>query len=342
MKTLIGILVSLLVLSSCGLDSPEMIVLAGQAQGTSFRVQYYGDEAEDYSEEVALVLNDIDKSMSLWRDDSFITQLNSSQDSIFQIPKDDEHFIPVFKEATQIFRRSDAAFDPSIYPLVRAWGFGAIPPDSDSIPNVDSLLNAHGIGEWQMKVAEVGPDMVFFKPPKVQLDFNGIAQGYSVDALAALLDDKGLTNYMVEIGGELYSKGSKMDGSTWTVAIEKPIEGESQELTRLALVDQAVATSGSYRKYLERNGKRYSHCIDPRTGYPVGHTLLSVTVVAPTCMEADAYATAFLVMGVKPTLERLERGLGSKLEVLMVYDDNGENKLIGTGRFKDLVQASSF
>lgn len=319
---------------SCIQGVDEDFHIVGNAQGTTFSIRYYGESAEDYSDDVASILTDFDKSLSLWRDDSFISKINRSNDSIVQIPGNDEFFIPVIEASSRIHRQTNGAFDPSIYPLVRAWGFGAIPPDSDSIPNVDSLLSRHSIGTWGMNVAAIGPDKALMKPVYTELDFNGIAQGYSVDVLGEFLESKGVKNYMVEIGGELIAKGIKKDGSLWTIGIDKPTDGEREMIETMELKDAAVATSGSYRKYKERNGKRYSHCIDPRTGYPVDHTLLSVTVVAPTCIEADAYATGFMVMGVEKTLSRLEKGLGSKIEVLMIYDDGGENKMIGTGRFK--------
>lgn len=329
------LLLVLLFLVSCSAPEDEFH-LQGNAQGTTFSIKYHGDKAKDYSEVIAQLLTDIDMSMSLWRKESFITKVNSSGDSILKFPPKDVHFIPVLEKSGQIFRQTKGAFDPTIYPLVRAWGFGAIPPDSDSIPDVDSLMKAFDVGKWTFKTAEVGPDIILMKSPRTQLDFNGIAQGYSVDALGVLLEKKGINDYMVEIGGELLAKGKKKDGTAWKVGIEKPQDGPRVVMEELELMDEAIATSGSYRKFNERDGKRYSHCIDPRTGYPVDHNLLSVTVVAPTCMEADAYATAFLVMGVKKTLRRLEQGLGSKLDVLMVYDENGENRMEGTGRFKDL------
>lgn len=335
-KPLFGILILFnLVLSSCAEPRPEEYHLKGNAQGTTFSIRYHGESAEDFSEEIASILTEFDKSLSLWRDDSYLSKVNNSQDSLIEIPASDEFFIPVFEASRRINRQTQGAFDPSIYPLVKAWGFGAIPPDSDSIPDVDSLMNHFHIGDWQMNISDIGPARALNKPARTQLDFNGIAQGYSVDVLAEFLSSKGLNDYMVEIGGELIAKGHSTDGSPWTIGIDRPQDGERELAEVLELENAAIATSGSYRKYKERNGKRYSHCIDPRTGYPVDHTLLSVTVIAPSCMDADAYATAFLVMGVEKTLERLERGLDSKIEVLMIYDEGGENKMKGTGRFSE-------
>jgi thiamine biosynthesis lipoprotein len=307
--------------------------LRGEAQGTTFSIKYHGEGADDYSSDIATILTDFDKSLSLWREDSFLSQVNADIDSIIRIPPEDLYFIPVLQASQTIHRESRGAFDPSVYPLVRAWGFGAIPPDSDSIPDVISLQKEHHIGGLNVLIKEIGPNMTLLRPAQMELDFNGIAQGYSVDVIGDFLESNGIGDYMVEIGGELLAKGSRPDGDGWSIGIDRPQDGPRELIDTLTLYDAAVATSGSYRKYKERDGKRYSHCIDPRTGYPVDHTLLSVTVIAPTCMEADAYATAFMVMGVEESLERLKRGLGKKLEVMMIYDDQGENRIVGTGRF---------
>jgi thiamine biosynthesis lipoprotein len=323
-------IVSLLCSCSANVDQHH---LKGEAQGTTFSIKYYGAGAEDYAEEIAEILTDFDKSLSLWRKDSFITEVNASIDSVLRIPNEDLYFIPVFKASVEVHHKSQGAFDPSVYPLVRAWGFGAIPSDPDSIPDVDSLKIIHHIGGLRAGVQEIGPNHVLKRPSGMQLDFNGIAQGYSVDVLGTFLESKGVSNYMVEIGGELLAKGTRPEGSGWTIGIDRPQDGPRELIDTLTISNAAIATSGSYRKYKERNGKRYSHCIDPRTGYPVEHTLLSVTVLAPTCMEADAYATAFMVMGVEETLKKLKGPLGKKLEVMMIYDDQGENKIVGTGRF---------
>ncbi|NNC83975.1 MAG: FAD:protein FMN transferase [Flavobacteriales bacterium] len=325
----------LLLMVACA-PRDEMTQLTGKAQGTTFSIKYHGESAPDLSEEVSRVLEEIDLSMNLWREDSFISEINNSGDSLLQIPSKDVHFIPVFKSSYEVFRRTKGAFDPTVYPLVKVWGFGAIPPDADTIPSVESLLAHHHIGEWKMHIAAIGPEIALVKPAETQVDFNGIAQGYSVDALGALLEEEGIQNYMIELGGEVLVKGQKLDGSPWSIGIEKPQEGEREILKKLELHDESIATSGSYRKYQERDGKRFSHCIDPRSGYPVNHSLLSVTVIAPTAMEADAYATAFLVMGVEESLAMLNKGLGESMEVLFIYDENGENRMKGTGRFSDV------
>ena len=334
MRGLLFVLGICLVLISCQV-SPEFHHLRGEAQGTTFSIKYHGVGADDYSDEIAEILTDFDKSLSLWRKDSFLTLCNANPDSVIRIPPKDDYFIPVFEASKEVHRKTKGAFDPSVYPLVRAWGFGAIPPDSESIPDVLSLKKVHHIDQLRALVKEIGPDRTLLRPSGMQLDFNGIAQGYSVDVIGAFLEAQGLKDYLVEIGGELLAKGSRPQGHGWSIGIDRPTDGARELIDTLTIVDAAIATSGSYRKFKERDGKRYSHCIDPRTGYPVDHTLLSVTVIASTCMEADAYATAFMVMGVEETLDRLKGALGNKLEVMMIYDERGVNRTVGTGRFLD-------
>lgn len=312
---------------------PEYNEIQGNAQGTTFQILYHGAGTANYSEEVEQLLTDFDKSLSLWCPDSFISLANAATDSMVRLPEGDEYFAPVLNAALKVRHKTKGAFDPTLYPLVSAWGFGAISPKSDSIPNVQELIAKYHIG-GETSIGEAGPDRVLWKPVGMELDFNGIAQGYSVDVLAKMLEEKGQKNYMVEIGGELRCGGTRLGGSPWRISIDRPQAGERVAYDTIDVVNASLATSGSYRKFKERDGKRYSHCIDPRTGYPVEHALLSATVLAPTCMEADAYATAFMVLGVDQTMNMLKGSLGKDLEVLLIYDENGENKTVGTGRFK--------
>lgn len=334
MRQTIWILLALL-LAGCSQDTqPEIYVFKGRAQGTTMQVNYVATEELDIEDEVADLLNQFDESLSLWRESSLIKKVNQSEDSLVPIPVEDRYFVPVFDASIKIRQITNGAFDPTVYPLVKAWGFGAVSPLSDSIPDVTRIMQEHHIGE-RCHIAEAGPRRMISRPTGMQFDYNGIAQGYSVDLLAQLIEEKGIENYMVEIGGELFAQGLRPDGGAWRVGVETPESTvEKPEFQQaIELRGKAIATSGSYRKFQERDGKRYSHCIDPRTGYPVEHSLLSVTVIASDCMHADAYATAFMVMGVEETMKKLSGPLGEQLEVLMIYFENGENQVIGTGRF---------
>lgn len=311
----------------------EPFELAGKAQGTTFSIKYHGTDAVDLSKEVSDALNGIDESLSLWRSDSFISQMNARTDSMVALPKGDVYFTEVFQLAKKVFQESKGAFDPSIYPLIKAWGFGAVSPDSDDIPDVDSLRADMTIGGFDVVLAEVGPEKLFILPRGMQLDFNAIAQGYSVDVIAEILDDKGITDYMVEIGGEVRANGVRPDGKAWNIGIDRPIEdGERSLIKEVPVEDESLATSGNYRKAVMRGGKRYSHTIDPETGYPVTHNLLSATVVTKSCALADAYATVCMVLGTEKALKFAER---KKLEVYLIYDEEGVMKEKGTGRFAE-------
>ncbi|MDA0714070.1 MAG: FAD:protein FMN transferase [Bacteroidetes bacterium] len=319
-------------LFSCA-QKEEPFQLAGKAQGTTFSIKYHGPNAVDLSQEVSDALNGIDESLSLWRPDSFISQVNARTDSMVAMPRNDVYFMEVFKLAKKVFQESKGAFDPSIYPLIKAWGFGAVSPDSEDVPDVDSLREAIMIGGFDVVLAEVGPEKLFILPRGMQLDFNAIAQGYSVDVIAEILEDKGITDYMVEIGGEVRANGVRPDGKAWNIGIDRPIEdGERSLIKEVQVEDESLATSGNYRKAVMRGGKRYSHTIDPETGYPVTHNLLSATVVTKSCALADAYATVCMVLGTEKALDFAER---KNLDVYLIYDDNGVMKEKGTGRFAE-------
>jgi thiamine biosynthesis lipoprotein len=318
-----------LVLVSCA-KSPEQFELNGNAQGTTFSIKYHGTSATDLSKEVAASLNEIDESLSLWRPDSFISRLNARTDSMIGIPGDDKHFLNNFKRSKIIFYESAGAFDPSVYPLVKAWGFGAIAPDSEETPNVDSLKKAHSIGGFNVILGEVGAEDILILPAGMQLDFNAIAQGYSVDVVAELLEKNGISDYLVEIGGELRASGKRLDGKTWNVGIDRPVEGERSLIREVEVKNESLATSGNYRKALIRDGKRYSHTIDPISGYPVTHNLLSATVVTKDCASADAYATVCMVLGTEKAMEFAKK---KNLEVYLISEENGAFKETGTGRF---------
>ena len=172
------------------------------------------------------------------------------------------------------------------------------------------------------------------------LDFNAIAQGYTVDVLASFLDSKGISNYLVEVGGELKAKGTKLNDSSWTVGIEQPgesITGDFALNTIIRIKDKSLATSGNYRKFYVEDGKKYAHIIDPFTGYPAKHNLLSATVIAENCMTADAYATAFMVMGLDKSKQFLSEHKDLNLEVFFIYDEDGVSKTYASKNFEEYI-----
>lgn len=271
----------------------------GYAQGTTFHIVYDQPSSKQEIEEgINKIFKDIDKSLSLYDSSSFISKANRMNDTVIEV---DEYFFQVFEKSKTVFRQSDGAFNPAIYPLIQYWGFGAGKieyPEETPPTTIDSLKALCRFEDCFM--IQKDSKFLFIKKNKLlQLDFNAIAQGYTVDVIAEFLDNKEIQNYMIEVGGEVRAKGVNKKYEIWKIGIDKPVEkNERRSLIAIARLDnKALATSGSYRKFYEKNNVKYSHTIDPFTGYPVQHSLISVSVFANTCSEADAYATACMVLG---------------------------------------------
>lgn len=263
--------------------------------------------------EVETTLRNMDRSISLWDSLSLISRFNRSRGGIYV----DSHFVSVFTVSKRIHDETGGAFNPAVYPLMKLWGLDKNALGADSLFRrnvpVDSVLQytrfeditLGGVkdslaGRWQF---------VAKKNPRNALDFNGISGGYAVDVLCAFFDRRGIRNYRVEVGAEVRSKGVGPDGSPWRIGIDRPTgEGETRVIQSiLPLADMGVSTSGSYRRYYEKDGKRLAYRIDPATGKPAAHTLLCTSVFAPTAAEADAYATAFMSMGAGRATEFLSK-----------------------------------
>jgi thiamine biosynthesis lipoprotein len=277
----------------------EKIRFGGEAQGTYYAITYYDRQNRNFQDEMDSILVEFDLTASMWVPGSIISRINRGEKTV-EINK---WFTDLFHVSRQIGEESDGAFDMTIGPLVNAWGFGFTDRQKLDDLKVDSLKALVDYTKVDLSHGKVTMGI-----PGMQFDFNGIAQGYSVDVLCDFLESKGISSYLVDIGGEVYARGIKPDGSKWRIGIEKPAEtafSEREIEVVVPLEDKAMATSGSYRKFYEEDGIRYSHTIDPFTGYPVTHTLLSVTVIAETCTLADGYATAFMVMGLERSLEFL-------------------------------------
>lgn len=280
---------------SCG-EQPQKKHLEGLAQGSYYAITYYDEEGRDFQQEVDSIFHAVDLSVNLWVDSSVICKVNRNEDVVV-----DDIFIDNFNIAQKAAELSNGYFDPTVGPLVSAWGFSAKNGDSITPQLIGSLRQ---LVDYRKVRIEDG--RVVKENPAIQLDFNAIAQGYTSDLIGAYLESQGITDFLVDVGGEILAKGGKPDGSSWVVGIEKPSDNwDSERIVqhRVEVRAQGIVTSGSYRKYVERDGKRYSHCIDPTTGYPVEHQLLSATVVAETSAWADALASICMVMGVERSLE---------------------------------------
>ena len=248
----------------------------------------------------------------------------------------DEYFSDVFNKSIEVSEKTKGVFDVTVAPIINAYGFGFTKKEKVNNILIDSLLKFIGY----KKVRLVGRKLVK-EIPQVMLDFNAIAQGYTVDVLASFLESKGISNYMVEVGGELRAKGKKLNDSSWTVGIEQPNEILTDGASLFAIIkikDKSLATSGNYKKFYVEEGKKYAHIIDPFTGYPAKNNLLSATVIAENCMTADAYATAFMVMGLEKSKQFLSENKDLNLEVFFIYDENGVSKTYTSKNFEENVE----
>jgi thiamine biosynthesis lipoprotein len=269
----------------------------------------------NFQRDIDSIFHAVDVSVNLWVDTSVISKVNRNEEVTL-----DAIFIDNFNIAQEAARLSDGYFDPTISPIVAAWGFSYKHSDSITPQLIDSLkqlVDYRNVRIENGKVIKANPAMT--------LDFNAIAQGYTSDLIASFLDSRGIKNYLVDIGGEIMARGCKPNGQSWIVGIEKPAENwDSEQVvqTRVALRDKGLVTSGSTRKYVERNGKRYSHCIDPNTGYPVEHQLLSVTVLAENSVWADALASICMVMGLEKSLPLIESMDGVEAYYIYVNEKN--------------------
>lgn len=330
MKIKIGIVIAL-TLSTGFLNAQEAISIEGAAQGTTYHITYYDGQFRNYQAEIDSILQDFDNSVSTYNPNSIISKINRNEKNV----KVDKYFIACFNKAKEVWKDTRGAFDPTVYPLVNAWGFGPGKKQKLDKTKIDSILKFVGFDLIQLK-----GEYVVKKDPRMALDFNAFAQGYSVDVIARYLDSKGFSSYLVEIGGEVFAKGKMSDGQPWTVGIEEPYDNNisSNPLKAIAVLEnRAVATSGNYRKYYVENGVKYAHHLDPKTGYPAKNNLLSVSVFAPTCITADANATGILVMGMEEAKKFLLKH--KELMIYLIYsDEKGNYQVFQSPGLKDLIR----
>ena len=328
MRNVFLVFMGLLTLVSCA-KQPKKRVLQGLAQGSYYAITYFDDENRDFQRDIDSIFHAIDLSVNLWVDSSIISKVNRNEEVAL-----DKIFIDNFELAQQAARLSDGYFDPTIAPIVAAWGFSYKNGDSITPQRIDSL---RGLVDYRKVRIEEGK--VVKDDPRITLDFNAIAQGFTSDLIAAFFDSKGIRNYLVDTGGEIMAKGGKPNGDPWIVGIEKPADSWDSERivhTRIALRDKGLVTSGSTRKYVERHGKRYSHSINPKTGYPVEHHLLGVTVLAGNSAWADALASICMVMGLEKSLPLIESMDGVEAYYIFV-NENNELEIFATEGFKTLL-----
>lgn len=301
---------------------------SGYIFGTSYNITYQC--AEDHKADIEKALNEVDASLSPFNDTSIITHVNRNEDVVL-----DKLFLDVFRLAQKINEDTEGAFDITVAPMVNAWGFGfknGVNPDEKVI---DSLRQV--VGFQKVRLDE---DKIVKTDPRVMLDCSAIAKGYGVDVVANLLRKFGIKNFMVEIGGEVVTSGVNRERMPWRIGVTKPTDDSlsiNNELqTVINVTDKAMATSGNYRNFYYKGGRKYAHTIDPKTGYPVQHSILSATVIADDCATADAYATSFMVLGLDKSKKVLERH--PEMMVYFIYsDENGQNQVWFSPALKDKI-----
>ena len=320
-------LAALLLLSGCEqkrADAPDtaerLIALRGNTMGTTYSVKVVRGDAATTALDGTRLKTDIDQRLAAFNQE-VSTYIETSRIARFNTARETDwipvgpHFAAILDSALQVSRRSMGAFDVTVGPLVNLWGFG--PEEQVALPDETALTAARQRVGYQNVMVHHGPPAVRKTRPDVVLDFSAIAKGYGVDLIAAYLDSLGATDYMVEIGGEVVARGANAEGVAWRIGISTPDHAMNIQKV-IALNDRAVATSGDYMNYFEKDGVRYSHTIDPRTGRPVTHKLASVTVAHESCAMADAYATAIDVLG---PLDGYRMAMNLQLPIYMIIRD---------------------
>ncbi len=328
----LSVLIAFIALNGCAHRyQPQKIFFQGEAQGTYYQVTYYDSLGRNFQTSIDSLLKDFDNSLSLWVEHSVISRINRNEavdvDTLFK---------KVFMKSREVAERTKGKFNFCIGPLVDLWGFhqqkGAVPGD-------DQIQEA--LKHIDYRMIHLEGDRLIKQDSLIRLDFNAIAQGYSVDVIASFLKKNGIHMYLIDVGGEVLAGNPKPDGSAWRVGIEKPADSSTADRqieNIIELKNKAIATSGTYRKYRIENGRKMSHTIDPSTGYPVQHNLLSVSVLASDAMTADAYATAFMVMGAEEAWRFLRANKDLDLEAMFITsNEKGELMTVMTTGFSQLL-----
>lgn len=280
----------------------------GIVWNTGYHIVYNSDK--DLSDSIHVIFNRIDESLSPFNASSVVTSINENRET-----DTDPYFEAVYAESVRFNRLTGGMFDPTVAPLIRAWGFGQGHEISRDTLRVDSLLQFVGIGKTRIQDRKLIKDS-----PEIEFNFSALAKGYGVDLIAEMLERNGVSDYLVEVGGEIRAEGANREGKKWVVGIDRPEAGANPGdiVSTISVSGCGIATSGNYRNFHEDNGKRFGHTISPLTGRPVATDVISATVVAPTCMEADAMATGCMALGSKRALELCD---SLNFGVMMILSD---------------------
>ncbi|MFV0329083.1 MAG: FAD:protein FMN transferase [Dysgonomonas sp.] len=303
--------------------------IQGQAEGTSYNIIYQDNQDRDFQPEIEALLADFEKSLSVYDSNSVISRINRNENVEI-----DDYFTTVFTRAKEISAQTDNSFDISAEPLFRAWGFSSqekCPPNESQIEELKKYIG--------MDKVRIENKHIVKEHPNVILNVNAIAKGYSADIVASFLNEYGCQHYLVEIGGEIRLKGENTQGEAWRIGIDRPAESNpipGQDLqVILQITNKGIATSGNYRQFYIENGQKITHTINPATGYPAKHNLLSTTVIAEDALTADAFATAFMVVGLEKAHEWINQLPG--LDAVFICDEDGEYKMYCTPALEDKI-----
>jgi thiamine biosynthesis lipoprotein len=332
MKLTLPVISVYFLLAGCKQSTNTLTKIAGEAQGTTYHITYLFENDINFKREIDSIFKKIDTSLSTWIPASTISKINRNDSAVVI----DDHFINVFNKAVEISEITNGSFDITVAPIINAWGFGFSKKARVDSAMIDSLLDFVGY-----KLVRLERKKLIKEKPQVMLDFNAIAPGYTSDVLAAYFENKGIKHFIIELGGEVRAKGKNDNDSSWTVGIDQPNEQPTVGRPLKAIIklqDRALATSGNYRKFYIEDGKKRAHIIDPHTGYPAQHHLLSATVLADDCATADAYATAFMVLGLEKAKEFLDMHKELQLQVFFIYDENGSWKTYSSETLKPSLE----
>ena len=300
------------------------------AYGTMYTITYESPNGKDFQDNITKKFEEYTLMFSTYEKESIISKINDNQPTELS-----DEFITCYKKAVEVSEITNGAFDITCGPMVNAWGFGPEEKKKMTQKKVDSLILLTGYHKVHLTDGKIIKEI-----PEMKLDMSAISKGYTSDLIGNFLAEKGCKNYMVEIGGEVAAKGINERGKTWSIGINKPDEndlfGSSGLQAKVKLSDHGLATSGNYRNFYVEDGKKYAHTIDPKTGYPVQHSLLSSSVIANDCMTADAFATAFMVLGLEEGIEIAKKI--PEIEVFFIYSDaQGNNQVYMSEGFKQYL-----
>lgn len=321
--------VILLFLFGCQQKSLEKVHFVGEAQGTYYAATYFEENGINYQRAFDSILKAFDQSVSVYQPNSIVSKINRNEEVEL-----DDWFIDNFNLSQRISAETGGSFDITIAPIANVWGFGTYEkPDSVNHVLIDSLKQY-----VDYRNVKIENGSLIKAHPSIKLNFNAVAQGFAVDVLSSFLIEKGVEVFLIDIGGEIYAKGEKPNGDAWKVGIEVPKDSAEDRTYNsiVSLTDESVVTSGNYRKYYVLDGLKYAHSLNPKTGYPVNHSLLSVTVIASKSADADAYATAFMVMGVDKTLDFVKSH--PELKVYLMFDEEGSIKTAMSEGFEEYIK----